>query len=389
MFGVKWLWYIVQHYLIYTDVLRATFLRLQDNSVTKAEFSAMVEAFRSDGVFCDAVVAIIRACEILIEDAMAGTHRDLYATVIASFPWMDNATRPAYTRSDAAVDASRSREKGSSSISVRAAIEEMGEHRPALLEILKRQFAELSWDLSKTPLPSISNLRETVERVLQQMHWQQSQSKKRQQLKGTLAAGEAALSWFNRAIVTTAAGGKTQLSEDELISQTIARLHQVFAIPSMTSAAASNKMSAVDRKRLQQPETEVVFAAPPWLRDGAKCSYRRLTDQGRKQIATGERSATTQSVEYIGDALLNPPPICSYEVAVLVRLFHSLSLWLNRMLKLNPVGEEEELTQDKEVLEEKFRINLRMLADMRNLIFGITVLAFFDLSKWNGLSAVA
>ena len=339
----------------------------------------MVEAFRSDGVFCDPVVAVLRACEALIEDAMAGNMRDIYTTVLDSFPWMDNATQPAYSRSVAAVDASRQEHHGSI---VRAVVLTLGENRPLVLEILKLQFAELNWDLSKTPLPSIANLRETVERVLQQMHWQQSQSKKSKQAKGTsaLAAGEAALSWFNRAIHTTAIGGKTALSETELIAQAIGRLHQIFGIPTLSSSIGS-KMSAVERKSLQEPETEVVFATPPWLQGGAKCSYRRLTQEGRAQIATGERNVTAQPIEYIGDALLNPPPICSYEIALLVRLFHGLSLWLNRVLKLNPVGEEEDLKENEDVYEEKFRINLRLLADMRNLIFGVTVLAFFDLSK--------
>ena len=62
--------------------------------------------------------------------------------------------------------------------------------------------------------------------------------------------------------------------------------------------------------------------------------YRRLTAEGRRQVASGERVTTGAALEYIGDPLLDPPPVCSYEVPVLVRtlLRHVLCTSLARAL---------------------------------------------------------
>lgn len=127
---------------------------------------------------------------------------------------------------------------------------------------------------------------------------------------------------------------------------------------------------------------------------------------GKVQLLEGRRSHQI-TTEYIGDALANPPPICSYEISVLVKLLHRISLFLNRIFNLNPeiiasnenghlemIQGNEKIPSDEinnengvegfekdDFFEERFRVNLRFLADMRNILFGLIVLCLFDLSK--------
>jgi len=115
-----------------------------------------------------------------------------------------------------------------------------------------------------------------------------------------------------------------------------------------------------------------------------------LTETGRQQILTGARKCSAMEVSYLGDPMYSR--IKSYEIPVLVKWTVWVSDWMNNRLdeavpglNIIPKHESEEvlspsdvsdtaalvlkhLQQGEEQRKVRFRINLRPLADYRNLI---------------------
>jgi len=105
----------------------------------------------------------------------------------------------------------------------------------------------------------------------------------------------------------------------------------------------------------------------------------KITDRGRKQIAVGLRKCNPLDVHYIGDPMLSR--VKSYEIGALVDLTVGLSNYLNTKLGLVPEADSavSEEGDDMDVRQKLFlemqrykntifRINLRFLADPRNVI---------------------
>ncbi|KAL7480837.1 hypothetical protein ACHAW6_006499 [Cyclotella cf. meneghiniana] len=119
-------------------------------------------------------------------------------------------------------------------------------------------------------------------------------------------------------------------------------------------------------------DTQVDWIGPERTADGL------LTDLGRRQISTGTRKCSPFDVRYIGDPML--APYQSYEVPALVDLTIVLSNYLNYKLGFVPwpsLAEEADKDEDiltKNIREMKrynsivFRLNLRFLADYRNVL---------------------
>lgn len=82
-----------------------------------------------------------------------------------------------------------------------------------------------------------------------------------------------------------------------------------------------------------------------------------LTEAGRDQILRGRVKCNPADIKYIGDKMT--ARVTSHEIALLVTLTIALSNWLNNKLGL--------IDKDKAPLP--FRINLRFLADYRNILF--------------------
>eukprot|EP00574_Skeletonema_japonicum_P001532 CAMPEP_0201740394 /NCGR_PEP_ID=MMETSP0593-20130828/46279_1 /ASSEMBLY_ACC=CAM_ASM_000672 /TAXON_ID=267983 /ORGANISM="Skeletonema japonicum, Strain CCMP2506" /LENGTH=979 /DNA_ID=CAMNT_0048234705 /DNA_START=76 /DNA_END=3015 /DNA_ORIENTATION=+ len=107
----------------------------------------------------------------------------------------------------------------------------------------------------------------------------------------------------------------------------------------------------------------------------------RLTDKGRAQIYAGVRKCNPIDVQFVGDPLL--ARVKTYEIPVLVELTVQASNYLNDKLGLVSEAEAnvvEGQTVDEDALSKHynemerykktlFRINLRFLADSRNIIF--------------------
>ncbi|KAL7497194.1 hypothetical protein ACHAWT_005241 [Skeletonema menzelii] len=105
----------------------------------------------------------------------------------------------------------------------------------------------------------------------------------------------------------------------------------------------------------------------------------RLTDKGRAQIYSGARKCNPIDVHFVGDPLL--ARVKTYEIPVLVELTVHASNYLNEKLGLvtepsaveGQTVEEDALSKHYYEMERYqktlFRINLRFLADSRNIIF--------------------
>mmetsp|Transcript_35076 Transcript_35076/g.71644 ORF Transcript_35076/g.71644 Transcript_35076/m.71644 type:complete len:1018 (+) Transcript_35076:106-3159(+) len=105
----------------------------------------------------------------------------------------------------------------------------------------------------------------------------------------------------------------------------------------------------------------------------------RLTDKGRAQIYSGMRKCNPIDVHFVGDPLL--ARVKTYEIPVLVELTVQASNYLNQKLGLvSEADVAEGQTTDEDTLSKHyhemeryqktlFRINLRFLADSRNIIF--------------------
>jgi hypothetical protein len=96
-----------------------------------------------------------------------------------------------------------------------------------------------------------------------------------------------------------------------------------------------------------------------------------LSREGVFQLQHGMRLCSPNTAEYIGDPMLSP--ICSYEVAWLVRLSYKLSTWLNARFGLvNPYhGKrfEDNVEVDPASPFVRFRFNFRFLASKVNLSY--------------------
>lgn len=110
----------------------------------------------------------------------------------------------------------------------------------------------------------------------------------------------------------------------------------------------------------------------------------RLTDKGRAQIHSGMRKCNPMDVHFVGDPLL--ARVKTYEIPALVELTVQASNYLNQRLGLvvqetgSVTGEQN--INDKDAISKHyhemeripfFRINLRFLADSRNIVFAYIV----------------
>jgi len=99
-----------------------------------------------------------------------------------------------------------------------------------------------------------------------------------------------------------------------------------------------------------------------------------LTDQGRVQIVRGIAKCNPADVSFDGDKM--HAIVGTYEIAILVKLFLALSFYLNKKLgwmeevEADVGGKKTKTTKEgKVIMGVRLRVNLRFLADYRNIIF--------------------
>lgn len=106
-----------------------------------------------------------------------------------------------------------------------------------------------------------------------------------------------------------------------------------------------------------------------------RTSDGQLTQTGRQQVVRGTTKCDPSEVAYIGDKMY--AVVGSHEIPLLVKLFVWLSNWCNIKLGLVTEVDAKDGTQRVEKVM-GFRVNLRFMADYRNLIF-VTIVCYFAL----------
>mmetsp|Transcript_16091 Transcript_16091/g.19159 ORF Transcript_16091/g.19159 Transcript_16091/m.19159 type:complete len:241 (+) Transcript_16091:100-822(+) len=144
-----------------------------------------------------------------------------------------------------------------------------------------------------------------------------------------------------------------KLSDEELLKMAMNRMYRIFEVAPIKDTTTKKKDTAIKSKTVC-PDSMLATSSPPWLSSEVQCVYKRLTAKGRQQVVETNCDTKNIGMSYIGDPLINPPPICTYEVAFLVRFLHQVSLIINRALGLRTPSQ--------------FRVNLRIFADIRLLL---------------------
>ena len=330
-FETGWLWYVVNNYLLYAHGLVVILKQLAETSrLLREEKDFVLNAFRPiHGAFCDSVICILRACEIIIEDfeLNVAAPRVLTKELLSSFSWISSSPEIA---------------------TISNTIDCMEENRQIIYKILKQQMEELDWDPKRRFIPALLDSKYIIQQVLDGISFVSDPT-------------GSPMSWFS--------GRPTTKSKDDAV---ISRLRAIFNVPSERTRKESDSsdVSAMYRqiqRPLASPAAAPFVGTPSWL--DLQCVYNRITTLGHIQLEHGRRSCYNDSVSYVGDPLINPPPVRSFENATLVSFFHFLSLQLNSVFNLGPVKYD---LQDGRYFP-NFRVNLRFLADLRNLLFGVVV----------------
>mmetsp|Transcript_17598 Transcript_17598/g.29937 ORF Transcript_17598/g.29937 Transcript_17598/m.29937 type:complete len:1015 (-) Transcript_17598:49-3093(-) len=384
-FEVGWMWYVIQNYLTYAHVLQIVLARLQDTSLSMDEFRMLVRAFSPVSAFSDPVICILRACEIIVEDEeLRQQPRPLLDEIYSAFAWLNPSSSM-----ESPLAGSRKQTyswTASDMEDVRCIIDCMETNRQLVYHILKAQFNELQWNVNQRFVPSLLDSKVRIRNILEQMRFLQKQKdgKKTDVTSEIEKRAEAAFSWLGRAftgshegIDNTTVGSTTGAAE-----VVIARLHGIFQVPVGHFAQGNGKSSlsllgSSVSASSDPPDAMNMLAAPSWLGGKIECVYKRVTALGQVQLSQGVRGCKNSSMSYVGDPLRNPPPICSYEIAFLVRITYALSVWLNQMLGLESPVYDVDCNNPDEV-EQRFRINLRFLADARNQVFGLLVFTIMN-----------
>jgi len=377
-FGAGWMWYVIQHYLMYAHLLQVAFARFKDFSLNKEDQEMIEKMLAPKGPFCDPIIAILRACEVILEDAELGQPARALATeVTKSYAWMSkhldrNSLDSARANEPRAVEGAQ----------LNLILDCMEANRPMIYNTLKQHMSDLNWNIEERLIPAILDSQSVVKDILKSIYDLESRQKRRT----TVQRAEAAFEWIGKAFQAAeqsviGAPGPAKVSGEK----SRGRLHEIFRVPGSdvigALAGKEDLGSKVDGTRLNDafkaPLSDLMLGTPKWFKYKAYFVYRQLTALGKLQLSSGERACTNENISFVGDPLMNPPPICSYEIAVLVHVFHALSLYLNSVFGLDEVGyklDDSEREKEFHWVETKFRFNLRFLADARNLLFGLLLM---------------
>lgn len=358
-FEPQWMWFVIQNYLTYSHVLQIVIARLQETSLSEPDRRMIERAFHASGAFSDAVVCILRSCEIIIEDeVLEQPARPLRDELAASYHHLGYIANPEI------LDAKRRGEVQD----LLTIVDCMHEHRKDIYSILSQHMKELDWHVEERAIPALLDSRPAMQIILNQINSLSAQEKKS---SGYMPSGN-----LGRFIYSQGTGDKEQEKIPNATERenTVRRMHNVFNVPQPKRQTGGLSKGTSDQSfaksaPLDAPESRLMLASPQWLGEQVTCVYRRLTALGRLQMDSGRRICGTQEMRYVGDPLVNPPPVCSYEIAWLVRLTFSLSKSLNKLFDLDHVTYDMDEQGDGEWKQSQFRFNLRFMADARNMLF--------------------
>ncbi|KAF4041979.1 Mitochondrial-associated sphingomyelin phosphodiesterase [Phytophthora infestans] len=221
-----------------------------------------------------------------------------------------------------------------------------------------------------TPVPLHESFHRDAERLFDKL-WEAAVTS-----AATSSTSSPADLYHNVSAVFRASSSKTVDKVAEQVQRLSRMLRRVFEISDayVASTAHSRSSSTATGSGLES------FAPS---RD--KDLPHLLSREGVFQLQYGMRLCSPDTAEYLGDPMLSP--ICSYEVAWLVRLSYKISTWLNAQFGfVNPYhGKqlEDNLEVDPASPFVRFRFNLRFLASKVNLSYlAAFVLLLYVLYFW-------
>ena len=345
-FTAEWTWFVVQHYLLYVAVLHEILHRMRREAAAGLDaLESLVRAFGADEVFSDGVVAVLLAAE-----------------------------KAALGEPCSPLDVARTAGGGSSLLPPRAVAALSSAERSPVLDAVRlihdqRELVRASLNAQApvgaavfgyaTPaLPSLRDkaMQDDASNALKQLWFARKEASARRKHAAKPKRGGAAAS-------------DTDGAE---------RLRLVFNVPAhdLSDAFGERDEDAVRAA----PAAEVVYGAPRWLASkaaatAARFPYTRLSFLGARQLRTGERAGRPElAAQYLGDPILHPAPVCTFEVPWMVTASLGVSRLLNAKVLGTPHGS---LPPTLDGLKQ-FGFNLRFAADVRNLCFAVVVLALVD-----------
>ncbi|GBG27641.1 Sphingomyelin phosphodiesterase 4 [Hondaea fermentalgiana] len=364
-FEPQWMWFVVQNYLTYAHVLQIVFSRMQETSLSDNDRYMVERAFLNTGAFCDPVVCILRACEIIIEDeVLRSPERSLANELATSFPHLQAVL------GKESLDANRlNAPRKAEAEDLVAVVECLELNRGSVYAILTQHFKEFDWRVEERAIPALLDSRPAVQVILDQIRFS---GRKQGRADDMSARAGAALGWLAHALGGDT-DGKSSMNQAERSRLAVSRMHSVFNVPRQKMQAGSARADLADpayarTAALSAPASRLMLGSPRWLGEQVTCVYQRLTALGRLQMDSGRRVCGSQDMHYVGDPLVNPPPVCSYEVGWLVRLMFSVSVALNKLCGLDHPMYEMDDQAGHAWKQSRFRFNLRFVADARNLL---------------------
>lgn len=171
-----------------------------------------------------------------------------------------------------------------------------------------------------------------------------------------------------------------------LFNQVPLDLQQIFYIPSTTDTSTQRRTTAYNARSIYETITSKFYNSSPTNNNQPEKNGIYLTQKGREQIFNGTKQCKPYQSAYIGDPM--KARIQNHEIPFLVHITLRVSCFLNDVLlgikDTTTMGVQEQRTSLDELLKEQemyqkysFRVNLRFLADWRNVLFILFVVILF------------
>jgi hypothetical protein len=150
-------------------------------------------------------------------------------------------------------------------------------------------------------------------------------------------------------------GGGAKAGEEKELRLVISKAKTIVTFPSDFEVIPSKSRPTTDSRTHGMDANRPVDRA----------SNGFLSESGIEKIATGTTKCDPLEIGYVGDRMLSRPR--SHEIAFLIPLLVDISNFLNSRLGLQVSSKEDGFDRRESLIPR--RVNLRFLADYRNLVF--------------------
>ncbi|RLN94648.1 hypothetical protein BBJ28_00009286 [Nothophytophthora sp. Chile5] len=332
-----WESYVLANYHFYTTLLGAFVERAKELDFSAGDERNLQIVDRVMSVFSPDLLALLRRASFHMEKSQP-----------FAVPYSFNRSS-SFTRS-------RSGSFGSSSKSKPSAGDALTATQAHVLSFYCK-----SLGIECTPVPLHDSFHRDAERLFDKL-WMAAAASSAASTPSKTAVHSPADLYQNVSAVFRSSHAKTVDKTAEQVQRLSRLLRRVFEISdAYVASTAHSRSSAADTAGGLESFAPSRDPRLPHL----------LSPEGVFQLKHGLRLCSPDTAEYLGDPMLSP--ICSYEVAWLVRLSYRVSTWLNEQLGLvNPYhGKrfEDNLEVDPASPFVRFRFNFRFLANTVNLSY--------------------